>query len=181
MPQTTITLSDAVKRRLARLKPDALTWDEFLALLPDSLDADAFEAKLRDRFAGQLRALEGPAARPDLLARLPEPTPPEVADALQAFLDGLDAAAGDRVEQVILYGSMARGEADAGSDVDVLVVWRGDWDEAWTAVTDLAHEVFQRTGVQLSAKAVPKESFDRFTRRGWTFYRTVQREGVRLA
>lgn len=35
---------------------------------------------------------------------------------------GLEPLYGDRLEGVYLFGSHARGEADAGSDVDVLIV-----------------------------------------------------------
>lgn len=40
----------------------------------------------------------------------------------------LEALYSDRLELVILFGSQARGDAELGSDIDVLVVLRGDVD-----------------------------------------------------
>ena len=37
----------------------------------------------------------------------------------------LEALYGDRLVNLVLYGSQARGDAEPGSDIDVLVVLRG--------------------------------------------------------
>lgn len=39
----------------------------------------------------------------------------------------LNTILGDRIEQVILYGSQARGDARDDSDIDVLIVLKGDF------------------------------------------------------
>lgn len=48
----------------------------------------------------------------------------EVDDLFQIFGDELGKALGSNLEQVILYGSRARGDEDPDSDLDVLVVLR---------------------------------------------------------
>jgi uncharacterized protein (UPF0332 family) len=52
--------------------------------------------------------------------------PPRVAEALSQFVERLLARFGEQIHRIILYGSFARGDAHAGSDVDVMVVvrWR---------------------------------------------------------
>jgi hypothetical protein len=42
--------------------------------------------------------------------------------AFEVFADRLTAECGEAIEQIILYGSVARGEARADSDIDVLIV-----------------------------------------------------------
>ncbi len=42
--------------------------------------------------------------------------------ALKELVDELKKLYGDNLSHVILYGSKARGDADSGSDIDVLVV-----------------------------------------------------------
>jgi len=56
------------------------------------------------------------------------PVAPKVATALAEYRRGLEALYGERLSRVILFGSRARGEARPDSDIDVVVVLRGDLD-----------------------------------------------------
>ncbi len=97
----------------------------------------------------------------------------------EEFAHQLKAKYGDSVEQVILYGSVARGEEHPESDIDILVVTR---DTSWSFRISLAaeaSEVLMREGVYVSAKPV---NVDRFKQPGETlFWRNVRREGLVLA
>lgn len=55
---------------------------------------------------------------------------PAVRAALNDARQALDELYGDRLVKVVLYGSQARGEAYADSDVDVLVVLQEPFDVA---------------------------------------------------
>jgi predicted nucleotidyltransferase len=52
---------------------------------------------------------------------------PPVRAALREAKAGLERLYGDRLVRVVLFGSQARGDAHDESDVDVLVVLRGDY------------------------------------------------------
>lgn len=52
----------------------------------------------------------------------------DLASVLQQLRAGLEAQYGHRLDRVLLYGSRARGDAGPESDVDVLVVLRGEVD-----------------------------------------------------
>ncbi len=69
-------------------------------------------------------------------ARLPYLTDRE-RRTLARFLDRLEAHAGDRVQHVIFFGSKARGDAEAYSDIDLMVVADVDADELRTLAADL--------------------------------------------
>lgn len=68
---------------------------------------------------------------------------------LRRLRDGLAALYGDRLDRVLLYGSRARGDARSDSDVDVLVILRGEVDpvaeirrtEYLVADMSLAHDI----------------------------------------
>ena len=66
--------------------------------------------------------------------------PAGVARALSRFRAALEGRFGNRLRELVLYGSYARGEATEDSDVDVLVVVRGLTDEERREVFDLAYD-----------------------------------------
>lgn len=60
-----------------------------------------------------------------VLAAPPPPDPAACLAALSAATDAWIASLGPRLVSIVLFGSFARGDATAGSDVDLLVVARG--------------------------------------------------------
>jgi predicted nucleotidyltransferase len=95
---------------------------------------------------------------------------------LNELRQALESIYRERLEQVILYGSQARGDAQLGSDIDVLIVLNGDVSPG---------EEIRRTGVvsQLSLKYdvvisclfIPTE---RYAHEQSPLLRNVRREGV---
>lgn len=71
------------------------------------------------------------------------PKLPEILARLRQYLETLY---GDRLAQVILYGSQARSEATPESDIDILVALKG--------TVDFALEV-QRTNDFISSRGIP--------------------------
>ena len=55
--------------------------------------------------------------------------PAQLQELLSRLREGLRAHYGDRLLDVRLYGSYARGNADEGSDVDILVILQGPTSE----------------------------------------------------
>jgi predicted nucleotidyltransferase len=85
----------------------------------------------------------------------------------------------DLVEEMLIFGSKARGEARQDSDLDVLVILReGDWKRK-NEVRHIGHDL------AVLSQAVP--SIMVYTREEWTlrgqagspFYRAVMRDQVR--
>ncbi len=84
---------------------------------------------------------------------------------------------GKRLAQMILFGSQARGDAVAGSDIDVLVVLRGQVDAgAEIARTgQIIADLSLRENVVIACVFM---SEDRFLCRNGPLLRNVRREGV---
>jgi predicted nucleotidyltransferase len=51
-----------------------------------------------------------------------------ILDPMAALTKAAAQIAGEDVEAVVVFGSVARGEATAGSDIDLAVIARADWD-----------------------------------------------------
>jgi len=99
---------------------------------------------------------------------------------LDAYGRALDEKFPGLVEEMILFGSKARGTATADSDLDLLVVIReGDWrlkDE----VTLPGYELEIGTGVVPSIIVFTKEEWDRHRECQAPFWITVTRDGVEV-
>lgn len=70
----------------------------------------------------------------------PAPLPPTIEEALRAFRASLERMFGERLREMTLFGSVARGEATEESDVDVLVVADDVTEGERRAVMDLAYD-----------------------------------------
>ncbi len=82
--------------------------------------------------------------------------------ALDEFLAELRGLYGARLVRAVLYGSRARGEAEADSDIDVLVVLDplGDLWQELSRIQPLASRISMNYDVVLSAMPVDVASYD---------------------
>jgi uncharacterized protein len=101
-----------------------------------------------------------------------------VQDVRSMLLDRLP----DDICLLILYGSEARGEAKSDSDVDLIVVLRSDNPRLKIAVQDAVYDVMWQRDFDrmISVYVLPADRFEAQRRRGFSFIRNVEREGVVL-
>ncbi|KXA88783.1 hypothetical protein AKJ66_02740 [candidate division MSBL1 archaeon SCGC-AAA259E22] len=86
----------------------------------------------------------------------------------------------ENVEDIILYGSYARGEADAESDVDVLIVWNGNLSEGREQIAELATEALLEHDVIVSPKVVSPKNYEEMKKSGLPFMENVRQEGIKI-
>ena len=95
---------------------------------------------------------------------------------LSRFLDRLEAEFPDGVQRVILFGSRARGDHDAESDVDLLIV--SDKDKSH--ISNLAYEVAADENMPLSPLVVSTAEYRRYQRLRLPLYVNLRRAGIEL-
>ncbi len=83
----------------------------------------------------------------------------------------------DKIEGVVLFGSVARGEGKEDSDVDILVIWKGDEAEGWRAMTGLAFDVLLDEEEYISVKVLGLEDLKAEN----PFIKNVMKEGIKIA
>ena len=106
-------------------------------------------------------------------------TPDERA-ALDEFVHRLRAKYADQVLLVRLFGSKARGDFDAESDVDVLVVVRSnDWRFSDDVALEACDPMLEHN-VVISPTVVGAEHYRWLEAHKAPFYRAVHRDGVDL-
>lgn len=76
-------------------------------------------------------------------------------DPIAALTNTVRDSVGDQVEAVVLFGSIARGEADVGSDVDLAVIAPAGWDGR----PDLEDAVRSRLGNDCDVLAFTLDDF----------------------
>jgi len=103
----------------------------------------------------------------------------ELRGILSELKDRLSDLYGDRLADLILYGSQARGDAEEGSDIDVLVVLKGKVDpcEELDRVGDAVYDISYRNDTLVTCVFVPEE---KYARGEGPLVRNVRREGIRL-
>ena len=82
----------------------------------------------------------------------------------------------DKIDSIILFGSVARGEAKEDSDIDILVVG----DVSLEELVEVSFPILLEYGELISAKNMKKDRFDFSAKEGYSFIRNVLREGVVL-
>lgn len=100
--------------------------------------------------------------------------------AAEAFVDRTRSRFGDDIDELYIFGSTVRGDADGlASDVDVLVVLDDDVDR--DAVTeelrDIALDVMIEYGPVVELHVLSKATFTRYRREGNPFIRNVMTQG----
>ena len=89
---------------------------------------------------------------------------------------------GDRIVEIILYGSYARGDYNNESDVDITAVVKGERRElqdklrsVWDASADIGLE----NDVIVSPTVIPEDEFEKYK---WElpYYRNIMTEGKRI-
>ena len=98
-------------------------------------------------------------------------------DVLRQVKARLQAAFGQRLRGVILYGSQARHEADPDSDIDFLVLLTGPVDQgqdSWTCIRALYPLVLE---LERPIHAKPTDIL-RYESQELPLYQNVRREGI---
>ena len=117
---------------------------------------------------------------PSLHSDLPAHISPHLRIALEEAASRLRSDYGDRLRQIVLYGSRARGDAIEDSDVDLLVVLEGPIENSYQEVKHAGAawgDLLERYGLSFSFQPYTEAEYQAQRR---PFIENVHREGIEL-
>ncbi len=103
--------------------------------------------------------------------------------ALKAFVDHLYKRYGDDLLRVVLFGSKARGDFDAESDLDILVVVRmrdRDYREYWNEIVDMTWDIELAYEVVISLIIKDEPGYAKMREQPLLLARNIKQDGIVL-
>ncbi|OGQ26061.1 MAG: hypothetical protein A2138_21045 [Deltaproteobacteria bacterium RBG_16_71_12] len=113
-----------------------------------------------------------------LLSVRTAPLSPRIAQALAEFRRKLEARFGDRLLELRLFGSWARGEANENSDVDVFVLLRTMTQADWRDVVNEAAAVGLELDLAVSPTIFDQARYQEWRRQERGLVMDIQRQGI---
>lgn len=92
--------------------------------------------------------------------------------AFDKFLKRTEEELGDGVEQIVLFGSVARNEETEDSDIDVLAVVEDK--SLKDRIFDISYSIMLETDIYISPKVVDEEEFEQI--QDTSFMREIEEE-----
>jgi predicted nucleotidyltransferase len=100
---------------------------------------------------------------------------------LDTYRQALAKQLPDLIEEIIIFGSKARGDAGPDSDLDLLVILREGGRDRKREVRHIGHRLAAVSEVVPSIMVYTREEWTLRKRSGSPFYQAVMRDGVHVA
>ena len=82
----------------------------------------------------------------------------------------------DEIDGIILFGSVARGEDDVESDIDILIIWNGNNVKGWDKLEEMAFDFFIRYKTLISINLISPAEYKHME--NFLFVKNLQKEGM---
>ncbi len=99
---------------------------------------------------------------------------------LDAYREALEKKRPGTVQEMLIYGSKARGQAHAESDLDVLLIVKNEAEGPKRELRRIGYLLAATTEVLPSILAYTQEEWESRKKSGSTFRQAVERDAVRV-
>ena len=100
--------------------------------------------------------------------------------ALRTFVQRILGELGAQVWQIILFGSKARGDSTADSDVDVLILTSEENRRSQERINIIASQVSLDYDILFNPLLIAKDRWTQMTNERFSICRNVERDGITL-
>jgi uncharacterized protein len=101
-------------------------------------------------------------------------------EALQTFVQRLVAELGQLVVQVTLFGSKARGSSTADSDMDVLILAKGEDRLLQKKISKISAQIDLDYDILLNSLLIADKRWKQMSEERFSLCRNVERDGIML-
>ena len=108
--------------------------------------------------------------------------PHTIENLMEKYVSEIGKLYGTNLKSIILYGSYARGDYNAESDIDILILVdmsELEVGEYWNKLSDLTYDFNMDYNLDIKPIAKSEEHFNRWVD-NYPFYANIKREGVTL-
>lgn len=102
----------------------------------------------------------------------------QINQAIREFIDLLKQNYKDVIQEVILFGSFARGEYDEESDVDILIVIKNGDRQLQDEISMSSFDLIMKNDVILSPLVMDKETYRWHKRYRDPLYNNIKKDGI---
>lgn len=100
--------------------------------------------------------------------------------AIQSFIDTLQVCFKDALHDVVLFGSKARGDSMADSDIDILLVLDSDNWIIRNEVSQIASRISLNFDLLIAAHVVSVKNWQQMTIERFSLYKNIMQDGIPL-
>ena len=105
---------------------------------------------------------------------------PQEEQVVQTFATRVRERFTEQVRDVRLFGSKARGDHDAESDIDVLVIVGSDDWRLHDEIRQIGYELDEQIDYRMSIQVISEARFERAREQHFQFATSVLEEGIRV-
>ncbi len=86
----------------------------------------------------------------------------------------------NKIDEILLFGSVARGNYTNESDIDILVITNRDRYDMLRKLSEISFDIMLKYRNYISVKTLSAEEFNKLQRMNSSFIRNILKEGVIL-
>ena len=99
---------------------------------------------------------------------------------VEEFKRRIEKKYSDEIQDVLVFGSKARGNADKESDIDIIVITLSeDWEKG-DEIREIGYGLDEDIGYKLSIQVISKTHIEYLRRHNFQFIKNIEKEAVSI-
>jgi predicted nucleotidyltransferase len=97
---------------------------------------------------------------------------------IKKFVNDVKNKYENKIYKIILFGSYARRNNKADSDIDMLIIWNGNRSKGAEKIEDIAFKYLLEESLYFSIKVLNVQQYHELKDKGSPFIENIEKEGI---